>query len=505
MIVKNVARSMIAALLLSVLFENAYTATPLVDAVRTGNKAAVLALLNKATDVNAPETDGSTALHWAAYDDNSELIDTLIHAGANATAVNRYGITPLYSACVNGNATIVRMLLNAGADPNTALPEGETALMTAARTGKEDAVKVLLDAGADPNAKEAWRGQTALMWAAAEGHADVIRALITSGANIEARSKADYVPSEAQFRQNEDQYGQFTALLFAAREGKISAVEILVKAGADINETLVVTGPKGPKPGRGPNAFLLAVGSAQYELAAWLLDHGVDPNTAPQGWTALHQIAWVRKPGDVGHSAPPPEGSGNMSSFDFVRTLIKHGANVNAQATAKRAPAGGVGLNMAGATPFLMAARTKDADYMRLLAELGADPLMPNEDKTTPLMVAAGIGMSAAEDGETEADLMEAVDVALKMGNDINAVDNNDETVMHGAAYKLLPSLVRFLAENGANIEVWNRPNKKGSTPLDIIIRNKTNIGSQETETAIRQLMNRAGIPAVESQEQGPR
>jgi uncharacterized protein len=469
--------------------------TRLLGAAKEGDKKAVRDLLNARADVNAATPDGTTALHWAVYNDDLEITRMLLDAGAKATASNRYGVTPIYPASVNGNPDILKMLLKFGANANTTSAEGETVLMTAARTGKVDAVNVLLDAGADLNVREEWRGQTALMWAAAEGHTDVVRALIKRGADIHARSKLYYEPSEAQFRQSEQQHGGFTALLFAAREGRIGAAQALLEAGANINDTLQVIGPGAkiiPEPGL--NVFMLAAANAHYELAAMLLERGLDPNMAPQGWTALHQLSWVRKPGDVGHSAPAPEGSGKMTSFEFARLLGKHGADVNARATTRRAPAVAAGLNMVGATPFLLAARTKDANYMRLLVELGADPKLPNTDGTTPLMTAAGIGMSAAEDGETEADLLEALRVTLALGNDINAVDNNGETAMHGAAYKLIPSAVRFLSQNGAKIEVWTQPNKKGQTPLDITQRNKALIGAAETEAALRDLMTQAGI-----------
>jgi len=464
---------------------------PIVDAAKKGDAAAVRTLIYQHANVNAAESDGSTALHWAVYRDDVQLVEMLLRAGANSRAANRYGVTPLYPASVNGNAEVIRMLLKAGADPNTVLPEGETVLMSAARTGDAESVKLLLDADANANAQEEWRGQTALMWAAAEGHPEVIRELVARGADVSTRSKVVYVPAEAQFRQSEEQQGGFTALLFAAREGKIESVKALLKAGANLNDTLVVISPKGIQPEPGLNAFLLATGNAHYELAAWLLDQGVDANMAPLGWTALHQLAWVRKPGDVGHAPPAPEGSGNMTSFEFVRVLLEHGADINARATARKSPIG-AGMNMTGATPFLMAARTKDSDYMRLLAELGADTRTGNQDNTTPLMVAAGVGMSAAEDGETEGELLEAIETTLDLGSDINAADKNGETAMHGAAYKLMPSAVQLLAAKGARIEVWNQPNKKGQTPLDIVLKNYDNVGALETEAALRELMRRA-------------
>ena len=128
-------------------------------------------------------------------------------------------------------------------------------------------------------------------------------------------------------------------------------------------------------------------------------------------------------------------------------------------------------LELHRGTPFLLAARTGDADLMQLLAELGADPLLPNEDNTTPILVAAGVGTAApGEDPGTEPEVLEAVKVALELGGDPNDVDDNGETVMHGAAYKHLPKVVAFLAEVGADMKIWNQPNSKGWVPLDIVM-----------------------------------
>jgi ankyrin repeat protein len=429
-------------------------------------------------------TDGTTPLHEAAHVDDIPTLTRLIAAGADVKAANRYGVTPLWLACLNGSATAIELLLKAGADANAILPGGETVLMTAARTGKPDAVNVLLRNGANVNVKEEWRGQTALMWAAAEGHAAVIEALVARGADVHARSS-----------------GGFTALLFAAREGQMAATKALVAAGANLNDAIPSTTPidepapeettPGP-PEAGLNVFLLATANAHFELAAWLLDQGADPNAAPRGWTALHQVSWVRKMGIAGSNDPAPPGSGNMTSLEFVRKLVAKGAVVNARAT-KKPQMGLTTLNSIGATPFLLAARTADFELMRLLVELGADPKLPNEDNTTPLMVAAGVGtQNPGEDPGTEPEVLEAVKIALELGNDLNAVDNNGDTAMHGAALKHAPSVVRYLAERGARMDVWNRPDKTGWTPLKIaegVQRGMNIISSPVTAAAIREVM----------------
>ena len=157
-------------------------------------------------------------------------------------------------------------------------------------------------------------------------------------------------------------------------------------------------------------------------------------------------------------------------------------------------------LNSIGATPFLLAARTKDVELMRVLAELGADPLLTNDDGTTPLMVAAGIGTSSPqEDPGIEPEVLASVKLALELGGDINAVDKNGETAMHGAAYKHVPSVVHFLAEKGAKMDVWNQPNKKGWTPLRIVegIPVGMNIaGDAATRAALREVMTAAAKKA---------
>ena len=422
----------------------------LADLVERGEGARASVLLGQGVDVNAPQADGMTALHWAAHRDDLRTAKHLLTKGADVRASNRYGVTPLSLACTNGNGAMVELFLDAGADPNMTVRGGETVLMTASRTGKLDVVEALLARGADPNRRESYRKQTALMWAAAEGHADVVKALIDAGADFSTALESGYTP-----------------LLFAVREGRIGVVRVLLDAGADANETIRSEDKPRGGPRDGASALLLAAANAHFELAALLLDRGADPNADLTGYTVLHVIAPVRNPG-VGDNDPPPEGSGNMTSLEFVKKMAEHGADLNARMTAN-VNLGNTRLNKRGATPFLLAAQSADAELMRTLAELGADPLLPNEDNTIPLMVAAGVGTrSPGEDAGTEEEVLEALEVALELGADINAVDDNGETVMHAAAYKNLPLVIEYLAERGADHKVWNRKNDHGWKPLTI-------------------------------------
>ncbi len=435
----------------SLVFAAGDSEAQLADAVERGDSARVEALLAEGANVNATQPDGQSALHWAAYQDDTETAERLVRAGANVTAENRYGVTPLAPACINGNAAVIELLLNAGADANTVSSGGDTALILASRTGKLAAVEALLARGADVNAVAGATGQTALMWAAAEGNVEVASALLDAEADLNTRLDVGFTP-----------------FLFAVREARLDMVRMLIQRGADPNEIIETTRiPRGGRPRNGTTALMIATTNANYELGAALLEAGADPNASMAGFTALHLMAKVRNPG-VGDNDPPPDVSGSMTSIEYVKALAAHGANLDKPMTEK-VNLGNTRLNKIGATPFFLAAQSADAELMRALVDLGADPLLPNIDGSTPLMAALGLGTrSPGEDAGTEPEVLEASQLALDLGNDINAIDANAETTMHATAYKNLPKVVQWVADNGADIKLWHKRNQWGWTPLEI-------------------------------------
>jgi len=451
------------------------------DAAEHHDRAGVRALLQKGADVNAAQVDGTTALHWAVQHDDAEAVGLLLRARANVNATNRYGVPPLALASTNGSATIVSLLLEAGADANAAMKGGETVLMLASRSGNAEAVKALIRRGATIDARER-RGQTALMWAAAEGHTAIVRTLLEAGADVNATIDNGSTP-----------------FFFAVREGHLDTVRAFLAAGVDVKAMLQhPAGATTP----GVSALQLAVQNGHFELAIALVDAGADPNDVRTGFAPLHVIPWVRRPDNSDISDPAsPTGSGRMSSLQFVREFVKRGANVNLRLPkgAPKQPNTSSKVETEGATAFLFAADRSDIPLMRLLLELGADPLLPNDNNTTPLMAAAGVGTGEPlEEAGEENEALEAVNMLLDLGADVNAVNNDGETVMHGAAHNIYPLVLKLLAERGADPKVWSKPNKYGRTPLFIAegLVNPGGVPRPDAPTleAVTKLMLAAGL-----------
>ncbi len=459
----------------------------LIEAVKAGDKAAVRRLAEDRAVVNTVEIDGTTALHWAAWHDDVESVRVLLRAGANVRAANRYGVTPLMLAVETGEDALVAALLEAGADPKTTLPEGETALMTAARTGRVDVIKRLIAAGADVEAREAFHGESALIWAAAEGHTDAALALIAGGADANGRSRL-----EGFERRNQGltvlPLGSWTPLMYAARQGHLGTARALVEKGASPD----LVDPDGT------TALALAIVNLKFDVAAMLIEKGANPNIADRtGMTPLYAavdmntITWT-------FGLPEPRASAQGTALDVVRMLLARGADPNARLKStvpQRLHTTGDEALGEGSTAFMRAAKSGDTASMRLLLTHGADPGLMATNGTNALMMAAGLGWrdgNAAiptRDRGTEAEAIQAIELCLELGLDINAANNRGDTALHSSvAGRGADDIVRFLAKRGAQLDVKN---KQGRTALDVAVASRKDRTSNVA--LLRELMEPAG------------
>ena len=503
-------------ILLVAFFSNgtlAFATSDLADAVMRRDTAAVQTLLRQKADVNAPQADGTTALHWAVRWDDFETARSLISTGAHAQTANRDGATPMFLAATNGNAAMIRMLLDAGVDSNApVLSHGETALMMASRTGKLDAVKVLLDRGARVNAVENLRGTSALMWAAEQGHSSVVQLLLERGADVRAQSKSERslgrngltLGRPGPTGPNGDAIGGLTALHFAAREGMLETVRTLVTAGADVKQVTA----------DGSSPLLVAVQNGFYGIARFLLGRGADPNQAnAKGWTLLYLAVANRDA--LTTAVPPPDKEG---SLEFIKLLLDRGADPNARINVRlevHQANTSLWLKEAGATPLLRAALCGDLAVVRLLLDHGADPRIATFDNTTPLMVASGVGWAEGFTFQySEDETFELVKLLMEKGARVNDANDDGITALHGAAYKGANTVVQWLVDRGADLAAKDKGSDYGfgvstvrMTPLNwaegVPIGMSSAIYHDGTVALLVRLMKERGIPVVYNSFQG--
>ena len=476
----------------------------LLDASESGDHAAALRLLNtKGTNVNTTAADGSTAIMYAAANDDVELVRALIKAGANVKVKTQLGTCAIIEAAIIGSAPVIDALLNAGADANFKTLNGETPLMAAARSGKIDAAKVLLDAGADINLKETWGEQSALMWAAAQSQAGMVKFLAAKGANLNDHGKVNQWERKIiqEPRPKDLNKGGFTALHYAAREGCAACVENLLAAGADRDSE---------DPDR-ETPLILAIENMHFDTAEVLVKGGADLDK----WDLFGRSP-VYMAADV--STLPLKGNGAMavipsadklSAVGVARLMLERGANPNIQL--KRRPPyrdvpqdrGGDTMLAQGATPLLRAARGGDDKFVALLIEYKALVDLPSKEGITPLMAAAGVDYGARVTrgrNRTEEGVLATMDLLVKAGANVNARSVSDpgvrngafapgesvgarvaqsfrrgsqvpsanavphQTALHGAAEHGFDRFIEFLAASGADL---NAKDAAGRTPLD--------------------------------------
>jgi ankyrin repeat protein len=429
------------------------------DAVMNGNRNAVRSLLQKKVDVNAPQVDGATALHWAVRADDLETADLLIRAGANVTAATRLGVTPMQMAATNGSALMIEKLIKAGVNPNAQLSKfGDTALMLAARTGKPAAVKVLLDNGAQVNAVETWGGTTALMWAVSERNLDAVKLLLAHGADVNARSY--FVPSAhgrgfegaTPVAPKPDQTveelagGWFTPLMFAAREGDVEIARTLVAAGADLNAI----------GGDGKDALGLAIFNGQYELASFLIDNKANVNHADaQRFTPLF---WAvdRRNMELGTNGFPWVVTADP--LPLIKKLLDAGADPNA--IVNNTPRGrnrNASPRIVFATALHRAAFAGDLELAKLLLSYGADPHAVSSDRESMLEAAAGLALIPGyQVSRSNAERLELCKLLVELGEDVNWADAYGITPLMAAANLGNTALVQYLVDKGADLGAYD-------------------------------------------------
>ncbi len=501
----------IAAAFLSVAAFAAPSTSPVADAAMNKDRDALRTLLKQKADVNTPQADGATALHWMVRWDDMESVDLLLKAGANAQAANRTGATPLFLASTTGDAAMIEKLLKGGADANAPiLAHGETALMMAARSGNLDAVKVLLDHGAQVNAKENLRGTSAIMWAAEQGHADVIKYLAEHGADVKQASAViapprrrglAFAPPNAPPGPPK---GGLTALHFAARQGTMESVRVLVAAGADVNQISA----------DGSSPLLVAVQNGFYPIAQFLMDNKANVNlTNNKGWSPLYLA--VKNRNQEITAVPGPSTDGVL---EFITLLLDRGADPNVRikaATEVHQAMTAAWLKEEGATPLLRAALCGDLTVVRLLIDRGADPLIPTLDHTTPLMTASGVGWDNGMLREySEDQTVEVVKLLLDKGSDIKLANDHGITALHGAAYKGANKVVQLLVDRGADLAAQDKGEDFGfgassthMTPLNwaegVPIGMSSAIYHDDTVALMTRLMKERNIPVVSNSFKG--
>ena len=435
----------------------------LVQAARAAEQAQAIALLGQGSDPNGRSADGTTALHWAARNNDAVLVDRLLRAGANPHPENRYGITPIALACESASAAIVKRLLEAGVSANATGPNGETALHTCAHAGNTAAVRVLLAADASVDPGDSWRGQTPLMWAAAEGHPETMQALVEAGADVNARSTI-VVWERQRTDEPRDKWlppGGWTPLLLAARENCVACVDVLAKAGADLN----IVDPERH------TALVIALTNGHFDVAGRLIDLGADLDMQDHvGQTALWAAVDAHTMPDS-NRPPPTELDDTLTAWDIVSKLVEKGAAVDVPLR-QRVPyrtkidRGADGILGAGTTPLLRAAKTGDAKVVKLLLEHGANPLATVGRGVTSILLAANVGTSESDRTgrrKTDAGAIETIRLLKAAGADINAADGQGRTAAHGAALWGMTGVIKFLHENGVDL---TRQDSRGLTPL---------------------------------------
>ncbi len=448
-------------------------------------------LAERGADVNAPGPNATPALHWLVRIEELELVQRLLDAGADVNQRNGLGVSALSLAIENRDEDMVQLLLARGADAATPDAAGETPLMQAARSGSAVIVQAVLDQGVDVDVLEPRFRQTALMIGVRSGSAEVVRLLLAAGADVNAQTLQGEeprfrLPSEVAASkgvgvnwggypphgQRNPIPGAKTPLLYATRQGDLDTTMLLVEAGANLEQSdangvtpllnAILNATVASKPG---------VHTQHLDVAHYLIGKGAAINVSDwYGQTPLFAAVDLRN-----LDVPVPtrdNGIDREAVLVLIKELLQRGADPNAriqQVLPVRRWVTRLGylswVDVTGQTAFLRAAYSGDVTTMRLLVEHGADPNLATFNGTTPLMVAAGVNWTVAQtyDEGPEA-LLEAVKLAHALGNDVNAQNTLGFAAVHGAANRGSDDIIRWLAENGAQLDIAD---KVGRTAVD--------------------------------------
>ncbi len=483
-----------AAMLLAAMNVADAASSQLALLVSNGQKTEAMQQIAAGADVNAVRTDGSSALLYAAYQGDADLVKALLDKGANPNLRNEYGAFPLSEAVQQGSQVIVDMLLAHKADPNLGNVEGETALMVAARSGNLAAAQALLKAGAKVNAKENWGGQTAVMWAAAQSQTEMLKLLIKNGAdvNLQGAMRLWDRRTLSEPRPKDMNKGGLTALLYAAREGCTACISILKEAGADVGAT---------DPDR-TASLNMALMNQHFETAMALIKAGADVNQFDLfGRAPLFNALDLNTLPTGGRPDIPSEDK--VTGYDVAKVLLEKGANPNQQLKVRPPYRNaifdrGADNSLAeGATPLIRAARAADNASVKLLLEHGALVDLPNARGHTPLLVVAGIDWAAEPTRgrfKTQEASIDTIKILLEHGANINALTGDParrpktvvtdpdrgaglqpairgaqltdgQNALHGASKVGWTKIAKFLIDNGIKQQVKDTA---GRTPFDL-------------------------------------
>jgi ankyrin repeat protein len=436
-----------------------------------GDTSAVRALIAQKADVNAVQSDGATALHWAVYRGDREMVTLLIRAGANPKAANREGSTPLWLAAVNGDAAVIASLIEGGADPNEKLPLGRTPLMIASRTGNVNAMKVLLDNGADPNAKETLRGTTPLMWAADEAHAPAVKLLIERGADIKATSNPASRGRGPALGKANDPRKQVAAQGAALAAGNALDLRQIREADSPGAARGAGQGGRGAQAagGRGGGRGRGGAGGGGADVEA------VDFDDAA---AAAGLFRRTPAPNDGGQLTPLVYAV-RSNDLESVKVLLAAGADIN-QATGY------------GWSPLLVATQNRYYKLGAYLLERGANPNLPNKGGWTPLYVTTDNRNIESGDypvRKGDMDHLEFIKLLLDKGAEVNA-RSKDSTETRTVFTN------QWLDENGAT--AFLRASQSGDVELMKLLLSRGADPKIATVLGVTALQVAAGIGWVE-------